>query len=178
MTHEANGSAPRRNSDINELELGQVVRGTVVSVDGIGAFVDLQGVQGFVSVANLAWQHFDHPSDVVHPGQQVTTTVLSVDIDRKQVSLSLKDLQHDPFCDFARTQLGKVLTGITVKLAPIGSFVRLPDGTVGLLPEHQSPVGDSLTVKVEAINFARRQVVLSLPPAGMNESLPRTSMPG
>ncbi|NUP44876.1 MAG: S1 RNA-binding domain-containing protein [Streptomyces sp.] len=45
-----------------------------------GVFVDLGGGAGFITVPNLSWRRIDHPSQVVHVGQEVVGAVLSVDL--------------------------------------------------------------------------------------------------
>lgn len=145
------------------LERGQVCKGVVTSVERFGAFVDLGGVEGVVTVVNLAWTRFDHPSEIVRVGQEVTVTVLDVDVERGRVSLSLKDLQPDPFQEFARTQLGRTLHGRVTKVTPIGVFVGVEGGVEGLVPlseltEGTPEVGDEMVVQVATINVDRRRV--------------------
>ncbi|WP_432097189.1 S1 RNA-binding domain-containing protein [Streptomyces sp. bgisy100] len=81
----------------------------------------------------------------------------------------MKDLEPDPFLDFARTMLGCSLSGSVVKLAPIGVFVELESGVTGLLSlsevggeGHALEVGDGVAVKVASINVRKRQVSLLL----------------
>ncbi|NUS86100.1 MAG: S1 RNA-binding domain-containing protein [Streptomyces sp.] len=62
------------------LRPGQVCRGVVTSVADFGVFVDLGGGAGFITVPNLSWRRIDHPSQVVHVGQEVVGAVLSVDL--------------------------------------------------------------------------------------------------
>ncbi|MFD4141884.1 S1 RNA-binding domain-containing protein [Streptomyces sp. NPDC058572] len=148
------------------MDSGQVCKGTDSSVTDFGVFVDLGGVDGIVTVPNLTWQRVDHPSQV---GQEIVASVLSVDVEREQVSLSLKELQQDPFRDFARTRLGCTLSGPVTKVAPIGAFVQLEGGVLGFLPTSElveqgglPGVNDVLTVRVDSINVDKRQVVVSL----------------
>jgi small subunit ribosomal protein S1 len=75
------------------LAKGQVRKGMVSSIENFGAFVDLGGVGGLVHVSELSWKHIHHPSEVVEVGQEVTVEVLDVDMEREQVSLSLKATQ-------------------------------------------------------------------------------------
>lgn len=154
---------------LETLQPGQVCKGVVSSVADFGVFVDLGGAVGIVTVPNLSWRRFDHPSQVAHTGQEVVVTVLSVDLEREQASLSIKELQHDPFIDFVRAQFGSTTCGPVIKVAPIGAFVQLEGECVGLLPiselggsGHAVEVGDTLSVKITYINMASRQVTLSL----------------
>lgn len=151
------------------LRPGQVCAGAVTSVTDFGIFVDLGTASGVVTVANASWRKFNHLSEVAHVGQEAVGVVLSVDLDREQVSLSLKDLQPDPFVEFARTKFGSTVTGPVTKTAPVGIFVGLGDGFVGFLPKAEidaygfAPgIGHQLTVNVTYINVADRRIVLSL----------------
>ncbi|MEK8171347.1 hypothetical protein NKH77_23485 [Streptomyces sp. M19] len=87
--------------------------------------------------------------------------MLDIDLERERVSLSLKELQPDPFLEFARTRLGAVLTGPVTKAAPFGVFVLLDGEFPGLLPDAVHAVGETVTVRVADINVRDRRVVLS-----------------
>ncbi|MEU8462778.1 S1 RNA-binding domain-containing protein [Streptomyces sp. NPDC029003] len=150
-------------------EPGQICRGAVTSINDSCLTVELEeGISGTVTAANLSWRRVEHPSQVAAIGQKVTVVFLSFDPDRGHISLSLKDLETDPFITFARTQLGESSFGEVVKMTPIGAFVRLPSGIEALLPisEQQASggigVGDSIQVMIKYINLRRRQVRLSL----------------
>ncbi|MFJ6750822.1 S1 RNA-binding domain-containing protein [Streptomyces sp. NPDC091266] len=157
-----------RHSLPAKFQPGQVCRGTVTSVTDFGIFVDLNGATGIVTVPNICWARIEHPSQVATVGQEVVIAVLSIDLERQQVSASLKELQQDPFLDFARHRLGVTLSGPVTKVAPVGVFIQLEGGTLGFLPaseldtEDIPEVGDALTVKPTHINIVKRQVILSL----------------
>ncbi|MEU8917062.1 S1 RNA-binding domain-containing protein [Streptomyces nigrescens] len=157
-----------RHSLLETFQPGQVCRGIVTSVTDFGIFVDLDGAVGIVTVPNLSWRRIDHPSQVAATGQDVTIVVLDIDLERQQISASLKELQHDPFLDFARRRLGVTLSGPVTKASPVGVFIRLEGGVLGLLPISEFEMGDIpevddvLTVKPTYINIVKRQVFLSL----------------
>ncbi|MDR1426633.1 MAG: 30S ribosomal protein S1 [Bifidobacteriaceae bacterium] len=164
-----------RSTFLQQLAPGQVRSGVISSIVNFGAFVDLGGVDGLVHVSELSWKHIDHPNEVVEVGQEVTVEVLSVEMDRERVSLSLKATQEDPWQLFARTHaIGQVVPGTVTKLVPFGAFVSVDDGIEGLvhiselalshieLPEQVVNVGDPVFVKVIDIDLERRRISLSL----------------
>ncbi|OQO91948.1 30S ribosomal protein S1 [Saccharomonospora piscinae] len=164
-----------RSEFLNALAKGQVRKGVVSSIVNFGAFVDLGGVDGLVHVSELSWKHIDHPSEVVEVGQEVTVEVLSVEMDRERVSLSLKATQEDPWRQFARTHaIGQIVPGKVTKLVPFGAFVRVEEGIEGLvhiselaerhveIPEQVVQVGGEVMVKVIDIDLERRRISLSL----------------
>ncbi|HJE91911.1 MAG TPA: 30S ribosomal protein S1 [Dietzia timorensis] len=164
-----------RSEFLHQLQKGQVRKGVVSSIVNFGAFVDLGGVDGLVHVSELSWKHIDHPSEVVEVGQEVTVEVLSVELDRERVSLSLKATQEDPWRHFARTHaIGQIVPGKVTKLVPFGAFVRVEEGIEGLVhiselaerhvevPDQVVGVGDDAMVKVIDIDLDRRRISLSL----------------
>ena len=137
-------------------------------------------------VSELSWKHIDHPSEVVEVGQEVTVEVLSVELDRERVSLSLKATQEDPWQAFARThQIGQIVPGKVTKLVPFGAFVRVEEGIEGLvhvselaerhveIPEQVVQVNDDVMVKIIDIDLERRRISLSLKQA--NEGVDATA---
>jgi small subunit ribosomal protein S1 len=70
-----------------------VVRGRVTKVMDFGAFVELEpGVEGLVHISELARQRVFRTSDIVKEGQEVEVQILSVDLEKKRISLSMKAL--------------------------------------------------------------------------------------
>jgi ribosomal protein S1 len=162
-----------RQRFLRELQPGEVLKGVVHTVTDFGVYVDLGPCLGLVTVVNLAWERFDHPSQVVdRVGQELTVVVLNVDLEREEVSLSLKDLQPDPLALLARTRFGQVVQGPVTKTTPIGVFVRVGENVEGLLSSaelerggetRRLQVGDTVQVQVAGINLSQRRVALSLP---------------
>lgn len=79
--------------DIADLKEGMTVTGTVRNVIDFGAFVDIGVHQdGLVHISKLAKRFIKHPSEVVQVGDIVEVRVLSVDVERKRISLSMVDV--------------------------------------------------------------------------------------
>ncbi|MES5821320.1 S1 RNA-binding domain-containing protein [Streptomyces sp. RG80] len=147
-------------------EYGQVVRGVVTRIESFGVFVDLDGSEGFITAPELSRRHFDSYDELVHVGQEVTAQVLAFELFRPQVRISTAALEPDPLGEFARTALGRPLTGPVTRVVPFGVFVRVADGIEGLVhrddlaaPELPD-VGTELVVEVADINLVRRRVRL------------------
>jgi uncharacterized protein len=76
---------------IEDLKLGMKLDGIVTNVTAFGAFVDIGVHQdGLVHVSQLSDHFVKNPHQVVKVQQKVKVTVLSVDLERKRISLSLK----------------------------------------------------------------------------------------
>ena len=71
---------------------GEVVQGTVVRINDFGAFVELEpGLDALVHISKISHDRIEHPSQVLTVGEEVTAKILSVDEEKKRISLSIKD---------------------------------------------------------------------------------------
>ncbi|MDD3612460.1 MAG: RNA-binding transcriptional accessory protein [Clostridiales bacterium] len=78
---------------LEDLKEGMVLTGTVRNVIDFGVFVDIGVHQdGLVHISKLSDKYVRHPTDIVQVGDIVKVKVLDVDIERKRISLSMKDL--------------------------------------------------------------------------------------
>ncbi|MFE1349787.1 S1 RNA-binding domain-containing protein [Streptomyces sp. NPDC058757] len=161
---------------LKTLRRGQVRTGTVTATTDFGVtFVDIGGFTAIIDLPELSWRRFDHPSDVVAVGQEISAEVIDVDMTRERVSLSLKALRPDPLVSLAR-RTGRVVTGTVTKVVPFGVFVRVEereDGFEGLVRtaelyedpaghhEHVVRAGDPLVVKILHVDPLRRRIALS-----------------
>lgn len=79
---------------IEDLKPGMVLKGVVTNITAFGAFIDLGVHQdGLVHLSQMANRYIKDPNEVVKLTQVVTVKVLEVDVARKRISLSMKDLQ-------------------------------------------------------------------------------------
>ncbi|GLV59378.1 hypothetical protein KDH_62050 [Dictyobacter sp. S3.2.2.5] len=163
----------RREELLDELKPGEVRKGVVSNLANFGAFVDLGGADGLVHISQLAWSRVNHPSEVLHVGQEVEVQVLSVDKEKKKIALSIKRAEVDPWTTVEqRYTPGQVVTGVVTKIAPFGAFARIEDGIEGLI--HQSELtpgtdpksvlheGAQLQLRILRIDAERRRLGLSL----------------
>jgi small subunit ribosomal protein S1 len=163
----------RREELLDELKPGEVRRGVVSNLANFGAFIDLGGADGLVHISQLAWSRVNHPSEVLHVGQEVEVQVLSVDKDKKKIALSIKRAEVDPWTTVdQRYAVGQLVTGTVTKIAPFGAFARIEDGVEGLIHLSELPAGTDpksvlyegaqLQLRVLRIDAERRRLGLSL----------------
>ena len=163
----------RREELLDELKQGEVRKGVVSNLANFGAFVDLGGADGLVHISQLAWSRVNHPSEVLHVGQEVEVQVLSVDKDKKKIALSIKRAEVDPWTTVEqRYTPGQFVTGVVTKIAPFGAFARIEDGIEGLIHQSEVPQGTDpktvlyegaqLQLRIIRIDAERRRLGLSL----------------
>jgi small subunit ribosomal protein S1 len=82
--------------------IGQVVPGRVTKLVPFGAFVRVdEGIEGLVHISELAERHVEIPEQVVNVGQEILVKVIDIDLERRRISLSLKQANEGAAADVA-----------------------------------------------------------------------------
>lgn len=129
------GAVEARQNVFSQIEPGQVVKGDVVRITDFGAFIDIGGIDGLLPLSQLSWRWIDHPTDILNVGDKIDVEVIAVDHDKQRVSLSLKNLEPDPWLE-AEKQIkeGDKVEGTVTRLKHFGAFVEVFPGVEALLP--------------------------------------------
>ena len=167
--------ARRREDLFSRIQVGDVVSGAVSGLTSYGAFVDIGGADGLIHISELSWDRVSRVTDVLEVGQQIEVKVIKLDADQNRISLSLRQLQQDPWERFMNTvPVGSIVDGTVTKTKKYGAFLQVMSGIEGLLhiselswdhvdrTEDVLKVGEEVQVKVIGIDTARRRVSLSL----------------
>lgn len=112
------------------------VSGKIVSIADYGAFIELEeGIEGLVHISEMTWnKHIRHPGKLVNIGDQVEAVVLSLDREKKRISLGMKQIEANPWETIEeRYPTGAIIEGRVRNLADFGAFVELEDGVDGLI---------------------------------------------
>ena len=156
---------------------GTVIAGKVRNLTSFGAFVEIEeGIDGLVHISDMSWtRRIHHPSEVVRKGETVKVQVLNIDTENKRISLSIKDLQENPWQDLGQKySVGVETEGKVVRLLDKGVVVDLGGDVEGFVPISQlgyrnleNPAdkfreGDLLVLKVIESDPDSRRIVLSV----------------
>lgn len=158
--------------------VGKKVRGKVTSLADYGAFVELEeGVEGLVHVSELSWtKKVKSPKGILHVGQEVEVVVTEVDVERRRLSLSLRQAEPNPWEDFAAThRVGQKVAGKVRNLTEFGAFVELAPGVDGLVHisdmtwsrriSHPSEIlqkGQEVEAVITALDVVNQRISLSM----------------
>lgn len=116
---------------MSSLKIGDVVTGTITGVVDFGVFVKFGDLEGLVHISELAWQRIENPKDLFKVGDTVQAKIIA--IEKGRVSLSIKQLQNDPWVEAVKKyQIGQVVKGTVSKIMPFGVFVELDKDIQGL----------------------------------------------
>ena len=87
--------------------IGQIVPGKVTKLVPFGAFVRVEeGIEGLVHISELAERHVEVPDQVVNVGEEVMVEVIDIDLERRRISLSLKQADEDYTEEFDPSKYG------------------------------------------------------------------------
>ena len=124
----------QRQRFLETVTIGDRVKGLVKNITDFGAFVDLAGMDGLLHITDMSWGRVNHPSELLHIGQELEVLILDVDRDKERVSLGLKQLSDNPWADIeAKYPIGSQVKGRVTKLLAYGAFVELEKGVEGLV---------------------------------------------
>jgi small subunit ribosomal protein S1 len=161
---------------LETLKEGDVYEGIISNIADFGAFVDLGGADGLIHLSELSWNRVTHPSEVISVGDKVKVQVLSVDLDRKRIGLSMRRLMPEPWEIInEHYEVGQIVRGRITKLVNFGAFARLDEnGVEGLIhiselsdqrvahPREVVAEGQEYDLRIIRIDTDKRRMGLSL----------------
>jgi small subunit ribosomal protein S1 len=120
---------------------GAKYSGRVTNITDYGAFVELEpGVEGLVHVSEMSWTKKNaHPGKIVSTSQEVDVMVLDVDSSKRRISLGLKQVQRNPWEEFAEQHpVGSTVEGELRNITEFGLFIGLAAEIDGMV--HMSDI--------------------------------------
>lgn len=157
------------------LNVDDVVEGTVMRFTDYGAFVDIGGIDGLLHISEISWGRLKHPQEVLSIGQKINVKVLSMNAEKGKISLGLKQNQPEPWSVIDENyQVGQVIEGKVVQIKEYGAFVELEPGLDGLVHisevahkrvgniNDELEVGQVVTAKILEIDKDRKRISLSI----------------
>lgn len=156
-----------------ELKVGDEVEGIVTGVIDFGAFVNVDGIEGLIHISEISWERVDNPRNYVKVGETVKAKIIAIDKDR--LSLSLKQMQEDPWLGEVKAfKKGDTVEGKITRITPFGAFVQISPSVEALVhvsemgsddnidPEKIFQLNEKKEFKVLDIDTENRKIALSL----------------
>jgi small subunit ribosomal protein S1 len=120
----------------NKYPVGTKIAGRIAGLKKYGAFVELEeGVEGLVHMSEMSWtRKILHPSEILSVGNIVETVVLSLDVAKRRISLSVKQLEPNPWDIIAENYpQGAIIEGKIKNITEFGIFIGIDEGIDGLV---------------------------------------------
>ncbi len=136
--------------------IGTRLKGAVTNITEYGAFIELEaGIEGLVHVSEMSWTKKNvHPGKIVSTSQEVEVLVLDVDLEKRRISLGLKQAQSNPWESFAdKFPIGTQVEGEVKNATEFGLFIGLDGDVDGMV--HMSDIAWGITGE-EALHLHRK----------------------
>ncbi len=158
---------------VEEMKVGDEVEGVVTGVIDFGAFVNVDGIEGLVHISEISWDRVEDPKKYVKNGEKIKAKIIAIDKDR--LSLSLKQMQEDPWLsEVSELKEGAKVEGRVTRITPFGAFVQLSPSIEALVhvselsdqegtdPEKVFTVNETKNFKILDVDKDKRKISLSL----------------
>jgi len=131
-----------------KMKVGDTVKGVVTGVVDFGAFINVDGIEGLVHISEISWERVENPSDYVKTGDEIEAKIIA--IDKERLSLSMKQMQEDPWAtEAANFNKGDKVEGTVTRITPFGAFIQLSPAVEALV--HVSELGEGDSVDPEKL---------------------------
>ena len=158
--------------------IGAKMKGRVTNVMDYGAFVEIDpGVEGLVHVSEMSWiKKNTPPANLVSVSEEVDVQILDVDLEKRRVSLGMRQCMDNPCETFAEThEVGSRIKGVVRNITEFGLFVGLENNLDGMV--HISDLDwkssgeealaqykkdDEIEVVILSINVAKARISLGV----------------
>jgi len=161
---------------LQEFPVGSVVKGKVRNIAAFGAFIELkEGIDGLVHISDMSWtKKVNHPGEILRKGETVDVKVLEVDVEKRRISLGIKQLTEDPWNELAtKYSVGTETECEVARILDRGMIVNLSSNVEGFIPINQLnqklnhpsevyKVGDKVPAEVVEFDIEGRKIVLSI----------------
>jgi len=157
---------------------GSQVKGKVVNIMPYGVFVEIKkGIEGLLHSSEISWQKkMVNPQEMFQVGDEVEVQIINVDKDKKRISLSMKQLERNPWLDSQQElPVGTRAKGTVRGFTDYGAFVELDSGLEGMIhvsdmswtkkvnhPQEVLKKGQDVEVVILGVDPENRKITLGL----------------
>ena len=153
------------------------VTGTIKSITDFGIFIGLEGgIDGLVHLSDISWSESGETAVRRYSkGEQIETIILSVDPERERISLGIKQMEKDPFSDYAaQHDRGDIVVGKVLEVEPKEAVIELVEDVTGILKASEISIdrvedarnslkeGEEIEVKIVNMDRKNRTIGLSI----------------
>lgn len=158
--------------------VGSKIKGKVVNILNYGVFVELEkGIEGLIHISELSWaKRITNPQEIFAIGDMVEVQVLSIDKDSRRISLSIKQLELNPWLEAdTKYPAGTKVSGRVRGFTDYGAFVELDANVEGMIhvsdiswtkrinhPQDVLKKGQKVDVVVLSVDSQNRRISLGL----------------
>lgn len=149
---------------LEHLQPGMVLTCCVTHLESFGAFLDIGcGVIAMLPIEHISVARISHPKDRFYAGEKILAVVLSVDRQKRRITMTHRELLGTWMENASYFRPGETVRGIVRSVQTYGSFVELTPNLSGLTDVHdQINPGDSVSVFIKSMDPSRMKIKLQL----------------
>lgn len=157
---------------------GSRVKGRVVNIMPYGVFVEIdKGIEGLLHSSEISWQKkMVNPQEMFKLNDEIEVQIINVDKDSKRISLSMKQLENNPWLEAEKKlPVNSKVKGVVRGFTDYGAFIELESGLEGMIhvsdmswtkkinhPQEVLQKGQSIEVLVLGVDAGSRKITLGL----------------
>jgi small subunit ribosomal protein S1 len=156
---------------------GDKISGSIKSITDFGIFIGLDGnIDGLVHLSDISWDETGEEAVRNYKkGDEIETVILSIDPERERISLGIKQLEDDPFMNYASEfEKGSIVKGTVTSVDAKSATLSLGEGIEGVLraseisrdkvedARNALKEGDEIEVKIVSVDRKNRVLSLSV----------------
>ena len=161
-----------------KFSVGAKIKGKVVNILPYGVFVELEkGIEGLIHISEISWtKSINNPSEMFAIGDILETQVLTIDKESRRISLSLKQLEQNPWLDVeSKYPAGTKIQGKVRGFTDYGAVVEMDSSLEGMIhvsdmswtkriahPQDVLKKGQKIEVTVLSVDAGSRRIALGL----------------
>lgn len=165
-----------QEKEFSALVIDKVVDCKITDIMEFGLAVAIGSLRGFIHISEVSWKRLEKLADEFKIGETIKAVVVSLDEAKKNIKLSIKKLEKDPWSSLEEEyKVGDEVDGVVTKVLQYGAFVEIKPGVEGLV--HISDFswtkkklnisefvkeGEKIKVKIVELNSADRKLKLGL----------------
>ena len=145
-----------------DYKVGEKIRAKISNITDYGAFVELKkGVEGLIHVSEMSWTNKNaNPNTIISVNDEVDVKILEVDIEKRRISLGLKQCQENPWESFSKeNKAGDIIEGKIKNITEFGIFIQLPKELNGMI--HLSDISWDKSGEDAIKDFKQEDIVKS-----------------
>ena len=145
-----------------DYKVGEKIRAKISNITDYGAFVELKkGVEGLIHVSEMSWTNKNaNPNTIISVNDEVDVKILEVDIEKRRISLGLKQCQENPWESFSKeNKVGDIIEGKIKNITEFGIFIQLPKELNGMI--HLSDISWDKSGEDAIKDFKQEDIVKS-----------------
>ncbi|MDP2653811.1 MAG: 30S ribosomal protein S1 [Candidatus Omnitrophota bacterium] len=162
----------------NKFPAGSRVKGRVVNIMPYGVFVEIdKGIEGLLHSSEISWQKkLVNPQEMFKVNDEIEVQIINVDKDSKRISLSMKQLEANPWLEAQKKfPINSKVNGVVRGFTDYGAFVELESGLEGMIhvsdmswtkkvnhPQEVLSKGQEIEVMILAVDPDSRKITLGL----------------